>query len=56
VQKRIALRDGAITIDYRIANATGRPVPLVALEHVSIGLEILYPAVHIASPLPPPTS
>jgi hypothetical protein len=50
VQKRIALRDGAIAIGYRIANAADGPVPLVALEHVSIGLEILYPAVHIAFP------
>jgi hypothetical protein len=50
VEKRIALEGGALAVRYRIANTTDEPVPLVALEHLSVGLEILHPAVRIAFP------
>jgi hypothetical protein len=50
VEKRIAIEDGALAVRYRIANETDAPVPLVALEHLSVGLEILHPAVRIAFP------
>lgn len=50
VEKRIALEDDAVAIRYRIANATDAPVPLVALEHLSFGLEILHPSVSLAFP------
>ena len=50
VEKRIAVEDGALAVRYRIANTTIARVPLVALEHLSVGLEILHPAVRIAFP------
>lgn len=50
VEKRIALEAGAVAVRYRIANTTDRPVPLVALEHLSVGLEILHPSVRLAFP------
>jgi galactose mutarotase-like enzyme len=50
VEKRIELEGGALTVRYRIANATDKPVPLVALEHLSVGLEILHPTVRLAFP------
>jgi hypothetical protein len=50
VEKRIALEDGAVAIRYRISNTTNAPVPLVSLEHLSVGLEILHPEVRIAFP------
>jgi hypothetical protein len=50
VEKRIALEAGAVAVRYRIANETASAVPLVALEHLSAGLEILHPAVQLAFP------
>ena len=50
VEKRITLEDGAVAIRYRIENATDGPVPLVSLEHLSVGLEILHPTVRLAFP------
>jgi hypothetical protein len=49
-EKRVSLEEGAVTIRYRITNTTDEPVPLVALEHLSVGLEILHPTVRIAFP------
>ena len=50
VEKRVTLEDGALAVRYRITNTTREPVPLVALEHLSVGLEILHPTVRIAFP------
>jgi hypothetical protein len=48
VSKRIALADGALSVRYRIT--AEREAPLVALEHVSVGAELLEPEVEIAFP------
>jgi hypothetical protein len=50
VEKRIAIEDGALAVRYRIANMTAAPVPLVAVEHVTVGLEILHPSARVAFP------
>ena len=50
VEKRIALESGALAVRYRITNVTDGPLPLVALEHLSVGLEILHPTVRLAFP------
>ena len=54
VEKRVALEGGAVAIRYRITSPTSAP-SLVALEHVSVGLELLDPWC-IASRRPWPTS
>jgi galactose mutarotase-like enzyme len=50
VEKRITLEDGAIHVRFRLENISQAPVPLVALEHLSFGLEVLHPSVRIAFP------
>jgi hypothetical protein len=50
VEKRIVLESGAVAVRYRITNSTEDPLPLVALEHLSVGLEILHPTVRLAFP------
>lgn len=48
VEKRVAIDDGALTVGYRIT--AGRPAPLVALEHLAVGAELLEPAVALDLP------
>ena len=48
VVKRIAIDDGAVTVSYRITSPEG--APLVSLEHLSIGLEILQPEMRLYLP------
>ena len=48
VEKLIALEDGAVAVRYRISSAHG--APLVAVEHLSVGLELLEPEVRIDLP------
>lgn len=48
VEKRIALEDGALAVRYRITS--DRPAPLVGLEHVAVGAELLDPAVALDLP------
>jgi hypothetical protein len=48
VEKRIAIEDGTLAVRYRITS--DRPAPLVALEHLSVGAELLEPAVAIDLP------
>ena len=48
VEKRVALDDGAVRVSYRITSPGG--APLVALEHVSVGLELLEPDVRLELP------
>ena len=65
VERRLALDDGVLTVSLE-ARATER-VPLVAVEHVALGLELLHPRVALdlprgrafelsetTGPLPPP--
>jgi hypothetical protein len=48
VEKRVALEDGAVAVSYRISAPAG--ASLVALEHLSVGLELLEPAVRLDLP------
>lgn len=48
VEKRVAIEDGALAVRYRIT--ADRPAPLVALEHVAVGAELLEPAVALDLP------
>jgi hypothetical protein len=48
VQKRVALEDGAVRVSYRITSPHG--ASLVALEHISAGLELLEPSVRLRIP------
>lgn len=49
VQRRLALQDGILSVAVE-ARAVERRVPLVAVEHVSLGLEVLEPEVVIDLP------
>ena len=49
VERRLALEDGSLAV-WVEARALERAVPLVALEHVAIGLELLEPSVEIELP------
>ncbi|MEO9176403.1 MAG: hypothetical protein ABI317_12890 [Gaiellales bacterium] len=48
VERLVALEDGAVSVSYRIAAPRG--ASLVALEHVSVGLELLEPEVRLELP------
>jgi hypothetical protein len=48
VEKAVAIEDGAVMVSYRITSPQG--APLVALEHLSVGLELLEPEVRIDLP------
>jgi hypothetical protein len=48
VEKRVALEDGAVTVSYRITAPAG--ASLVALEHLSVGLELLEPELRLELP------
>lgn len=49
VERRLELVDGALEVSSSFT-ATGERVPLVAVEHVSVGLELLEPEVEIRLP------
>jgi hypothetical protein len=48
VEKRVALEDGAVAVSYRITAPAG--ASLVALEHLSVGLELLEPELRLELP------
>ena len=48
VERRVTIDDGAVRVSYRITSAEG--APLVALEHLSVGLELLEPEVRLDLP------
>jgi hypothetical protein len=48
VEKRVAIEDGAVAVSYRISAPAG--ASLVALEHLSVGLELLEPELRLELP------
>jgi hypothetical protein len=48
VEKLITIDDGAVVLRYRITSGDG--APLVALEHIAVGRELLEPSVEIDLP------
>jgi hypothetical protein len=52
LRRRVALEDGALRVELE-ARALEGPAPLVAVEHLAVGLELLEPEVEIELPAAP---